>query len=111
MDKIETYKKYIQQIIEHYASYGRASDEIDRETIFDTVRDHYQLMNVGWQGERRVYGCVMHFDIKNGKIWIQHNGTEIDVGEELVNMGVVRDDIVLGFQSPYKRPFTDFGCG
>ncbi|WP_420807068.1 element excision factor XisI family protein [Trichormus azollae] len=36
-------------------------------TIFDTKQDHYQVMNVGRDGYRRVYGCVLHLDIKKGK--------------------------------------------
>jgi hypothetical protein len=65
-------------------------------------------VNVGWHGEHQVYGCVLHFDSKNGKIWIQQNSPEINVAEKLMNGGVSRDDIVLGFQSPYKRQFTGF---
>jgi hypothetical protein len=108
MDKLATYRKYIQQLIEQYATYGTPTDDIEREMIIDTTHDHYQVMNVGWRGEHRIYGCVLHFDIKHGKIWIQQNGTEIDVAEELLQLGVARDDIVLGFQSPYKRAYTGF---
>lgn len=108
MDKVSTYRKYLQQLIEQYATSGTPPDEIERETMIDTTHDHYQVMNVGWHGEHRIYGCVMHFDIKHGKIWVQQNGTEIDVAEELLHLGVSRDDIVLGFQSPYKRPYTGF---
>ncbi len=32
-------------------------------------------MNIGWQGSDRVYRCMMHFDIKEGKIWLQQNLT------------------------------------
>ncbi|ESA35645.1 fatty-acid oxidation protein subunit alpha [Leptolyngbya sp. Heron Island J] len=32
---------------------------------------------MGWDSHRRVYGCVLHLDIKAGKIWIQQNMTEI----------------------------------
>lgn len=108
MDKISTYRQYIQQFIERYATYGTSSEHIERETIFDTAHDHYQLVNVGWRDEHRVYGCVLHFDIKDGKIWVQQNGTEVNVAEELMNLGVSREDIVLGFQSPYKRQLTGF---
>jgi len=43
--------------------------------IFDTKNDRYQLVNIGWNGQQRIYGCVMQMDIINGKIWIQHNET------------------------------------
>jgi hypothetical protein len=47
-------------------------------------------------------------DIKDGKIWIQHDGTERGVANELVELGVPKDDIVLAYQPPYKRPYTTF---
>ncbi len=36
--------------------------------------------------------------------------TEVGVANELVNAGVSKKDIVLGFQAPYKRPFTEFAA-
>jgi hypothetical protein len=51
---------------------------------------------------------VLHLDIKNDKIWIQHNGTELDIAQELVKLGIPKEWIVLGFQSAYKRQFTEF---
>jgi hypothetical protein len=41
-------------------------------------------------------------DIKDGKIWLQHNATDTDVGQELMEMGVAQKDIVLGLHPPYK---------
>jgi len=108
MDKIEQYQIYIQELLEDYANFGQAEDEVETELIFDTQRHHYQIMNVGWQDEHRLYGCVLHINIKNSKIWIQHNGTEISIASELVAKGVPKEDIVLGFHSPYKRQFTEF---
>jgi hypothetical protein len=78
------------------------------QLLFDTQRDHYQLVQVGWQENRRVYGCLVHVDIKNEKIWIQRDGTEIGIANELVQAGVPKKDIVLAFQSPYKRQFTEY---
>ncbi len=36
------------------------------------------------------------------------NVTEIDIGQELVNLGVPKSDIVVGFHLPYMRQFTEF---
>jgi len=108
MDKLSNYRLLVQQLMLKYAAYKPAYGEIEVETIFDNVHDYYQLVNVGWENETRIHGCPMHIDIKNGKIWIQHNGTEIDIAEELVEMGIVREDIILGFQPTYMRQFTQF---
>jgi hypothetical protein len=90
------------------------SDEdptVDTELIFDTVRHSYQLVHVGWHDDLRIYGCILHLDIKDGKIWLQHNGTENDIPAELVEMGVAKTDIVVGFHSPFKRQFTEYAVG
>jgi XisI protein len=53
----------------------------------------------------------MHIDVKDGKIWIQYDGTEEGVANRLVAAGVPKDEIVLGFQSPFQRMHTDFAVG
>ncbi|MBE9209021.1 XisI protein [Nostoc sp. LEGE 06077] len=111
MEKLEQYQKYVQQAITEYANVGSVQDEIEQQLIFDTVRNHYQLMYVGWKNRRRQHGCVLHIDIKNDKIWIQHDGTEIGMANELVRLGVPKEDIVLAFHEPLVRQYTEFGVG
>lgn len=109
MDNIAKYREYIQTLLTHYAKDDISTNEVEVELIFDTERDHYQWMNVGWEDLNRVYRTVIHFDIKDGKIWLQQNLTEENPAEDLVKMGVSREDIVLGLHPPYKRPYTDYG--
>ena len=111
MAKLDEYRQYIQEMLGKYASYKPAYGEVEVETIFDTIRDHYQIVYIGWENKSRVYGCSIHIDIKNEKIWIQWNATEIDIADELVEMGVPKQDIVVGFHSPSIRRFTDFAAG
>lgn len=108
MDKLENYRTIIQQLLEDYAQFGSGDEAVEIQLLTDTTHDHYQLMHIGWQDERRVYGCILHLDIKDGKIWLQHNGTEEDIPAELVKMGVPKTDIVVGFHSPFKRQFTEY---
>jgi hypothetical protein len=42
------------------------------------------------------------------KVWIQRDFTEERVASELVELGVPKTDIVLGFKPPYMRQFMDF---
>ena len=108
MDRVEQYRSYIKQLLTEYASYKSLNPTIERQFVCDTENDHYQIVNMGWDGHRRIYGCTIHIDIKNDKIWIQHNMTEIDLAQELVSLGVPKEDIVLGFHSPFMRQFTDY---
>jgi hypothetical protein len=109
MEKLPKYRKLVERLIKEYGQYKPRYGEIEVQTIFDREQDHYQLLNVGWHGHRRVRGCVLQIDIKNEKIWIQHDGTEIGVAHELVEWGVPKEDIILAYHAPYKRPYTGFG--
>jgi len=111
MDKLERYRQLVQQILTTHAQVKPAYGEIVRQTIFDRERDHYQLVNTGWDNRRRVYGCLIHIDIQDGKIWIQYDGTEVGVANELLEFGVPKQDIVLAYQSPYMRKLTEFAVG
>ncbi|MBW4511561.1 MAG: XisI protein [Scytonematopsis contorta HA4267-MV1] len=108
MDKIESYRQLIKQILSEHAQISSDTDTVKPQLIFDLENDHYQLAYVGWEGNKRVFGPIMHFDIIQGKIWIQYNGTESAVAERLVKMGVPPDNIVIGFHSPFKRQFTSY---
>jgi hypothetical protein len=105
---INDYRQRVQALLKQYAQKASSAPGIETQVIFDTTGDHYQLVTLGWQNHRRIYGCILHIDIKDNKIWIQHNGTERLVAEELAESGIPKDRIVLGFHSPFTRQFTDF---
>lgn len=109
---VEQYRQYIQELLleraERSAS-SSANSQTETEVIFDVERDRYQLVHVGWRRNgRRNYGCVLHLDIKDGKIWIQHDGTEEGIANALVELGVPKQDIVLAFHDPSMRKYTGF---
>ena len=106
----DDYRIRIQELLKQYASQPPSAHEIEMQTIFDTKNDHYQLVKVGWLNNHRIYGCVLHLDIKGDKIWIQHNGTEIPIAEELVALGIPKDHIVIGFHSPPMRLLTEYAA-
>jgi hypothetical protein len=111
---VEQYRQYIRYLLSERAqrsSRQRNAQEYEVQTIFDSDHDHYQLLYVGWRGDKRDFGCILHLDIKGGKIWIQHDGTEEGIANRLVEMGVPKQDIILAFHEPYVRQFTDFGTG
>jgi XisI protein len=108
---IEAYRQYIQQLLSERAQRVGMRDGVEMQTLFDTQHDHYQLTYVGWRGDQREFGCVLHLDIKEGKIWIQHDGTEVGIANQLVELGVPKEDIVLAFHAPFMRQFTSFAVG
>ena|SRR5688572_21141195 len=108
MAKLEKYRHHVKELLEQYGRYKPSYGEVEVELIFDTENDHYQLMTVGWNKQQRIHGCIVHIDIKRDKLWIQHDGTEIGLANELVELGVPKEDSVLAFHAPYNRQYAGF---
>jgi hypothetical protein len=108
MDTVNTYRQIIEKVLKEYASIPYAYGDIRTEVIVDRANDHYLLVNVGWRDDRRIHGSIVHIDIINGKVWIQRDGSEHGIANDLVKAGIPRDHIVLGFRSPEVRQYTEF---
>lgn len=109
--KTSQYRRIIREVLG--AMQGRALqkeyEEYEDQLVTDDENGHYFLMTVGWRGDERMYGCVAHLDLKAGKIWIQRDGTDWGLAHDLMDRGVPKEDIVLAFQAPYRRQFSEFG--
>jgi hypothetical protein len=51
---------------------------------------------------------IAHLRVRNRKIWVEADNTDIQIVEQLLDAGVPKGSIVLAFHSPQKRPFTEF---
>lgn len=109
MERLTQYREAVRALLTQYSQDKPANGDIEVQLLFDTERDHYQLVDLGWDGQRRIYSCVMHLDIQDGKVWIQRNQTDERIAEQLVALGVAQADIVLGLQPPNLRQYTDYG--
>lgn len=109
MDKVKSYQKIIAGLLEELAAkpYGNAP-EIERQVITDFQNNHFQLTNIGWHRGLYCFTPLLHFDIRDGKIWVQQNDTEIEIGDELVARGVPPKDIVFGFLPEHDRALVKF---
>ena len=109
--EIEKYRSIIKSIVEKHSECDPEDREVETQIVFDSDRDRYLMFHVGWRGERRVFGCVIHVEIKQEKIWIQRDGTEVGIANQLIEAGVPKSNIVLGYRSPYMRKFTELAVG
>jgi hypothetical protein len=108
MDRVDRYRQIVKRVIDQYAAWRPSHGQIDSEAVVDRDKDHYEVVHVGWDGGRRVHGSVIHLDIIGGKVWIQHDGTNRPVAEELLAAGIPREDIVLAFHPARVRHLTGF---
>ena len=110
MDKVTKYKKIARQIAEEVGKLGQtANDKVATQLITDDEHGHYLLYFNGWRDEEsRTYGCFLHIDVNpDGKVWLQNDGTDLEVAKMLVEKGISKKDIVLGFFAPYRRELVE----
>jgi hypothetical protein len=111
MDRLDEYRSLIRSVLTEYGRVPPSYGELRFETVFDRDADRYVLLLIGRDHEkRRVHAPIIHIDIIDGKLWIQYDGTEYGVAQELVDAGVPKDRIVLGFLPPEMRPHSEFAA-
>lgn len=109
MDSLKSqYRNVIEKVLKDYADFLRNDEEVQVELVFDRERDRYLLVETSWQNGYRIYGTLLHIDIIDNKLWIQHDGTEEGIAVELVTAGIPKEQIVLGFRSLEQRKCTEF---
>jgi hypothetical protein len=112
MDKITAYQNAISELLVEYQDYlgGANLNQVDNrlKTVIDTQHNHYQLLIAGWRSNKYSFNVLFHLDIIKDKIWLQQNNTEYLIADELIEKGVAREDIVLGFLPERDRAYSGF---
>jgi hypothetical protein len=109
MDSVNKHKNLVRKLLTEIANRFRQSNRWEIIEAFDEEHGQYLLFTDGWQGEKREYGCFMHLDVKpDGKIWLRRDGTDLDIGQQLLDEGVAKSELVLAFHSPKMRELSDF---
>lgn len=108
MDRLEKYRDAIESVLTDVAQITHSTAEVSYRTIFDRNADSYGLLGVGWKDSRRIHHFVIHIEIINGKVWLQEDNTDLVIARELIQAGIPKSDIVLGFHPPHVRPHTEY---
>ena len=113
-DPTEKQGRYLdigRRIVAEYVRLRPSSADVRTEGIVDPELGHFELMYVGWDRGKRVHGTVFHFDLIDGKFWVQYDGTDWCVVEQLESAGVPKEDIILAWHPPHVRRHTGYAVG
>lgn len=110
MEGLKDYRELIRMAICSMNDCQPPSGSGEFEILFlcDLDTGQFQLMNLGWQGKKRICSITLLARIKNNKVWIEEDWTEEGLASRLLALGVPQDDIVLAFHPPHLRALTDF---
>lgn len=104
------FKPAILDVLRKYAGWigGRG---ITAEVVEDVGGKHFELIRFGCERNTYIHGALLHVDLIGDKVWIQYDGTDRPLAEELVEAGIPKDRIVLGYKSEHIRPYTGYAVG
>lgn len=114
MDKLEQYRNIIKRILTEYYEMSNPQKvengviEASERLAFDEKRDQYIWFRFGWDDKKQIQHIIIYLCIKNGKVWVEEDVTNLCVVDDLLSNGIPQSDIVLGFHHPSKRKLTEF---
>lgn len=109
MDNLEKYRQIVQNVLLPFIELKYANGNFENKVVFDRENNRYLVISEGWEKNGvRYHGCLLNLEIIGGKIWIQEDNTDYGIATDLEENGVPKSDIVLGFQPPEIRPFTEY---
>ena len=114
MDKLEKYQNIIKKILTEYyemtnnQTSKKCEFEVSERLAIDETRDQYIWFRFGWDDKKQIQHIIIYLCIKNGKVWVEEDATNLCVVDDLLSTVIPQSDIILGFQHPSKRSLTEF---
>lgn len=53
-------------------------------------------MQVGWNKGKRVRGNIIYITLGEGKVYVEYDGMEQGITQELIDQGIPQNNIILG---------------
>jgi alpha-D-ribose 1-methylphosphonate 5-triphosphate synthase subunit PhnI len=101
------YRQQVEQVLREHPAHP-PGHPVETRLIVDREQDEYLLLDVGWGESGRVHCLFAHIRLREGKVWIEKDGTEKGFAVELVEAGIPKEDIVLAFYRSDRRKLTEF---
>ena len=100
MDTHTSYREIVKTVIRKYARLHPSHGQIRLATVFDEDQNRYALMQVGWDRGARARGNLIDVTFHDDQVWIEYDGIERGIVDELIELGIPREKIVVAFMAP-----------
>ncbi len=100
----------LENILRERANFYAFPEKFRTLTVFDRPNGQFLLMDEGWDGFKHIHRVWVHIELRDGKFWVQKDGTEDGIAVNLINVGIPKERIVLAFQHPSRRQYGEFAA-
>lgn len=104
MDKIEKYQSILQLEMEEQAKKSLYNaPNVHRHLIINEDKSDFLLLSIGWEDSAYRHNVIHHIQLRGNKVWILKNNTNIEIDEFLIEKGIQKEDIEVGWIPDYLR--------
>lgn len=110
MERIAEIEHILQQTLQEYLKdlQQPANQHLDFVLVADKENKHYQIIAMGWEGYHRIFNLLFHVDVIGNKVWLQEDKMEYSIADRLVENGISKKEIVIGYFPESHRRLSDW---
>lgn len=105
---LDTLRKAILSVFEEWERFPGPLSHFTIVPVIDREHDRYLLQMVRRPKGLQASDTLAHLEIREGKIWVEADGTEKGIATELVAAGIPKNRIVLSFYPVSLREAGEF---
>lgn len=105
---VENLRGAIAKVFRSWEDFPGAISRFRITSVMDVAQDCYTLTHVDFENRRYKSNLLAHLEIRDSKIWILTDNTEEGIATELVEAGIPKSFIVLGYYPPVMREMGEF---
>jgi hypothetical protein len=104
MEKLKKYAEIIEEELSRYTSISYANArELKQHLVINAEKNEFILLETGWIRHIFHHNIVFHFQLRDNRVRLFCNNTDIEIGDRLAEKGIPKSDIVVEFVHELER--------
>jgi hypothetical protein len=102
--RLDRYRTLITEVLQRHAAMEAEPSNYETVVVCDRQADDYRLIDTEITPGKRQDYVVVQLVLREGQVWVEQDGIEYGIGQDLLEAGISAEDIVIGIS--HGRPFT-----
>ncbi len=104
MEKLKKYAAIVKEELGRYAGMTYANaPQLKMHYVVNEEENEFVLLESGWIKYAFHHNVIFHLQVKNGRVRIFCNNTDIEIGDRLAEKGIPKSDMVVEFVPELER--------
>lgn len=109
METLTDVRPAVRRVADGFVKFLAGDPDHKYVAVSDDRSGHYIVLMYGSDWSRQSdHGVLVHFEVRDDKVWVHADNTDLQPVKDLLDAGVPKDRIVLGFKSPRERGLSGF---